>query len=251
MLQQGVMGDFAIIAKPFYFVSWEEAGLCWFRVQIKGIPGYVGVRHLMRDRNPIVDAAKVITALEEWFREYARKYVSGLVAPQGAIGALESGKRYRPSFTPATCDLFIDLRVSPRMDPMEARREFGAAISRIKAAHPEIDLDWEMVLAIPGSHTDPDNWIVQSCMRAWESVEGRPHPPGVPHSGATDANMLRRWGIPTARLGLPPLEGPQPDDPGAMQGVNSVSGMKRLAKCLVYAIVETCARTRQEVGLPP
>lgn len=247
MLQQGVRADFAVIAKPFYFVSWEEPGICWFKVKIKGIPGYVGVRHLMRYKNPIVDAAKVITALEEWFMEYAQRNISELIAPQGVIGALEAGWPYKPSFTPAACNLFIDLRINPRMDPMDAKRQFAEAIDRIKAANPEVDLEWDMILAIPGSSTDCNNWIVQSCMRAWEYVEGAKHPSPISHGGATDANTLRRWGIPTARLGMPPLQDARYDDLAFMMGVSSVSGMKQLTKCLIYAIVDTCTRTSQEV----
>jgi acetylornithine deacetylase/succinyl-diaminopimelate desuccinylase-like protein len=250
MLQQGVRADFAVIAKPFYFVSWEEPGLCWFKVTIRGIPGYVGVRHLMRYKNPISDAAKVITALEEWFAEYAQKNISALVAPQGVIGAMQAGWPYKPSFTPASCNLFIDLRTSPRMDPMDAKRQFGAALERIKAAHPEIELDWEMIVAIPGTSTDPENWIVQSCMRAWEYVEGAKHPSPISHGGATDANTLRRWGIPTARLGMPPLHDARYDDLPFMMGVSSISGMTQLTKCLIYAIIDTCTRTTEEIAAP-
>ena len=60
-----------------------------------------------------------------------------------------------------------------------------------------------MILSIPGSFTDPKNWIVQSCMRAWEFVEKQKHLPRTGTSGATDANILRAAGIPTARLGMP------------------------------------------------
>lgn len=249
MLQQGIRGDFAIIAKPFYTVSWEEAGLCWIKIQVKGIPSYVGVRHLMRYKNPIVDAARVITGIEEWFLEYAERNISGLVAPQGVIGAVEAGWPYKPAFTPATCTLYIDLRISPRVDPMDAKRQLGEAIARIKAANPEVDLDWETILAIPGTRTDPNNWIVQSCMRAWEYVEKKKHPSGMRHSGATDANTLRRWGIPTARLGMPPLPDPRYDDLAFMMGVSNIFGMKQLTKCLVYSIIDTCTRTRKEISL--
>ena len=63
-----------------------------------------------------------------------------------------------------------------------------------------------MILSIPGSSTDPHNWIVQSCMRAWELVENKKHTPRTETSGATDANILRAAGIPTARLGMPRLK---------------------------------------------
>src|SRR5207248_9589014 len=60
MLEQGFRGDFAILAKPGYAVSWEEVGLCWFRVRVKGALNYTGVRHKTPYNNPIVGAAKVI-----------------------------------------------------------------------------------------------------------------------------------------------------------------------------------------------
>ena len=77
MLEQGVRGDFAIIAKPGWSVAWEEVGLCWFKVIVRGDLNYTGVRHVIKGRNPIVHAAKVIGLLEEWFSEYTRKIPRG------------------------------------------------------------------------------------------------------------------------------------------------------------------------------
>src|SRR5207244_1823928 len=128
---------------------------------------------------------------------------SGLVAPQGHIGAIEAGWTYKPAFAPAACNLYLDLRISPRMDPMEARRQLAEALAGIQADNPGLELDWEMILSIPAGHTDPRNWIVQSLMRAWEDREGRPHVPRLGTSGATDGAILRGRGIPTARLGMP------------------------------------------------
>ncbi len=248
MLGQGARSDFAIIAKPGYAVAWEEVGLCWFKIQLKGNTGYTGVRHVMQYKNPIIDAAKVILGLEEWFTEYTRRNASGLVAPQGSINAFEAGWPHKPAFNPALAALYVDLRISPRTDPMDAQRQLAEALDGIKQRFPEIALDCEMILAIPGSHTVPENWIIQSCIRAWEQVEGRPHVARAGTSGATDANILRSWGIPTARLGMP-----RSKDNSAPGGFTMeycpVSGMKQLTKCLIYAIVDTCTRSRQEVGL--
>ena len=47
MLAQGVCGDFAIIAKPGWSVAWEEVGLCWFKVIVRGDLNYTGVRHVV------------------------------------------------------------------------------------------------------------------------------------------------------------------------------------------------------------
>jgi acetylornithine deacetylase/succinyl-diaminopimelate desuccinylase-like protein len=248
MLEQGIRGDFAIIAKPGYAVSWEEVGLCWFRVCVKGSLGYTGVRHVVSGRNPIVDAAKVITMLEEWFPKYSQRNTSGLVSPQGSVNVIEAGWSHKPAFIPAVCNLYVDLRISPRTDPIDAKRQFEAAISEIRQTYPDLDLECEMVLAIPGTSTDPGSWIIQSCMRAWEYVERTKHTPRQGTSGATDANILRAWGIPTARLGMPrPRNSSKEQRSGFSMETSNISGMKQLTKCLVYAIIDTCTRDRSEI----
>jgi acetylornithine deacetylase/succinyl-diaminopimelate desuccinylase-like protein len=249
MLEQGLRGDFAILAKPGYAVSWEEVGLCWFRVRVKGDLGYTGIRHKVPYRNPILAAARVIDCLEAWFPEYTRRHTSGLVAPQGSIGAIQGGWTYKPAFIPAACELYVDLRLSPRSDPAQVDYEFGQALARIRADTPGLEVDHRMILSIPGTHTDPTSWVVQSLMRAWEQVEGRPHKPILNTSGATDAAILRGRGLPTARLGLPAVE-VAAAYPGFSMGVASAPAMERLTRCLVYAIVDTCTRSRSEVGLP-
>lgn len=249
MLEQGLRGDFAILAKPGYAVSWEEVGLCWFKVRITGALNYTGIRHKGPYRNPIVAAARVIDGLEAWFPEYSARHTSGLVAPQGSIGAIQGGWTYKPSFVPSACDLYVDIRISPRTDPAQLNYEFGQALATIQADNPGLELQHDMILSIPGTHTDPGCWVIQSLMRGWQSVEGKPHQPILNTSGATDAAILRGRGIPTARLGLPRFEAP-PEYPGFSMGVVSAAAMEKLVRCLVYAIVDTCTRPRAEVGLP-
>jgi acetylornithine deacetylase/succinyl-diaminopimelate desuccinylase-like protein len=248
MLKHGVRADFAIVAKTGSVVAWEEPGLCWFRVDVKGLLNYAGVRHWIAYKNPIVDAAHVILALEEWFGRYARENALGTVAPQGAIGAIEAGWPDKPTFIPAVCSLYIDLRINARMDPLEAKRQFGKAIADIRSAHPELDLDWEMILSIPGGRTDPDNWIVQSCLRAWEYVEQRKHVPWRDFSGVTDWCVLQAWGIPTARLGMNPAT-PRPGETEYSIGRCDIANAMRLVKTYIYTIIDTCGRTREEVGI--
>jgi acetylornithine deacetylase/succinyl-diaminopimelate desuccinylase-like protein len=248
MLEQGVRGDFAIIAKPGWSVAWEEVGLCWFKVIVRGDLNYTGVRHVVKGRNPVVHAAKVIGSLEKWFTEYTEKNTSGLVAPQGSINAIQAGWPDKLAFVPAACHFYVDLRISPRVSPTEAKRQFRDAIERIVKANPELSVDWEMILSIPGSFTDPKNWIIQSCVRAWEFVENKKHMPRTGTSGATDANILRSRGIPTARLGMPRLKGASENQRSRFSmETSNVAGMKQLTKCLVYAAIDTCTRQRGEI----
>jgi len=251
MLEHGFRGDVAVIAKTGWAVAWEEVGLAWFRLRVHGALNYAGIRHFVRYENPIVRAATVIGELERWFPEYTKANTSGLVAPQGSIGAIAGGWTYKPTFVPAACDLYLDLRLSPRTSVADAQRQFEDAIAGIRQRHPEIPLTWEMLVAVPGTHTDPSSWIVQSCMRGWEDVEGRPHAPRANQSGATDANILRGHGLPTARVGMArvPDDAPMPDDFSKGMNVVSLREMERLTRCLVYVIVDTCLRSRREIGL--
>ena len=249
MLRNDLAPDFALIAKPGYAVAWEEVGLCWFRVRVRGVQTYVGRKHFLAYRNPIADAAHVVAGLEAWFDDYAGRHTDGLVAPQGAVGAIRGGWTYKPSMVPAACDLYVDLRISPRTTPEEAKRELEKALAGIAARHEGLETTCETLLEIPGRGTDPESWIIQSAIRSFEDVEGRPHAPFLETSGQTEAVILREAGIPTARFGLPAVMTASVERPRHTMGAVETAGMRRLARCLIYTIVDTCTRSRAEVGL--
>jgi hypothetical protein len=134
--------------------------------------------------------------------------------------------------------------------PAEVQAQFAEAMQAIRTRHPELTLDWEMTAAYPGSYTNPENWIVQSAMRGWEFVEGTTHHAITGTSGQTDASALRHLGIPTVRLGYPPV----PTIPPAWQGfgglgVSHMPDLARVTQAIIYAIIDTCTRSRAEVGL--
>lgn len=240
MIEQGMWPDHAVIAKPGWAVAWEEVGLCWFETRVHGHFSYVGSRHRMPYRNAVADAGIVVAELERWFPEYAIAHTDGLVAPQGIVASIEGGWPRLAAASSALCRFTVDLRINPRTSPAQARREFGAAIDRIRSAHPEIDLDWEMVLAIPGTATSQEAPVVQAAVAAWEEAEGRSHQPIIENSGATDANILRNRGLPTARIGMDRIgpEAPLPLDFASGQNVVDLREVERLARTLIHISVD-------------
>ncbi len=250
LLEQGRWPDYALIAKPGWAVAWEEVGLCWFVITVRGTFSYVGSRHRMPYSNPIISAGVVVDALERWFPDYTSRHTDGLVAPQGNIGAIEGGWPRMASVSPAACQITVDLRISPRTSPAEAHAEFAAFMGRLGAEHPELDLSWEMSLSIPGTATDQSSWIVDASVSAWEDVTGASHQPIVENSGATDANILRSRGVPTARIGMDRIGSDAPialDFPAGMNVVD-VREMERLTRHLIHVIVNTCTRSAQNRG---
>ncbi len=242
LLEQGLWADHAVIAKPGWTVSHEEVGLVWFEVTVAGTHTYVGSRHRLPYRNPIPLAGAVAARLEDWFADHAVRHTTGTVAPQGIVGAVEGGWMRMPAVTPAACRLRCDLRLPPGLSPTAARRDFSAALGQI-GADLDADLSGEMVLAIPGTRTDPADPVVTATVAAWEEAEGRAHEPVPGNSGATDANILRSRGIPTVRVGMPKVRGPHlPIDPSRdfAMGMNTVDlrEMERLTRLLIRVAVD-------------
>ncbi|GAA2446326.1 hypothetical protein GCM10010191_74150 [Actinomadura vinacea] len=249
LLEQGVWADQAVIAKPGWTVSWEEVGLAWFEVTVRGTHTYVGSRHRLPYDNAIARAGVVVRRLEEWFAEYADRHTEDTVAPQGVVASIRGGWPRMAAVTPAACKIRVDLRLSPNTTPMEAKREFTAALEKIGADEPGLDLDAELILAIPGTRSDPDGWACRSAVAGWEAFEGRPHEVIRGNSGATDANILRSRGVPTVRIGMPKItEAPREIDFSFGMNAVSVREMERLTRLLVRTAVDTVTRSRDEVG---
>ena len=244
MLTNAPKPDCALIAKSGWSVSWEEVGLIWFEVNVEGIHSYVGSRHLLPYRSAIADAGRLILKLEEWFDYWAEKYRSGLVAPQGVVSFIQSGWERMPAFTPASCRFFLDLRLSPRVTPAQVEQEFALAL---KAFSNDLGIktSFRRMIAIPGTTTEPAHFIIRRTIHAWEAVEDKQHVVVKGLSGATDANILRAHGIPTARIGLPKANLPVIDFQLGMNAV-SVTDLYRLTKLLVYLAIDVCNTDSKE-----
>jgi acetylornithine deacetylase/succinyl-diaminopimelate desuccinylase-like protein len=253
LLNRGMYPDFAIIMKPWNWIYHEEPGMAWFKLRVYGTLGYAGVPHdIPGFRSSVGAMATVIPELEKWIIDYAEKNTSGVVKPHGWIAGVRGGTPERPAFPSFLTELFFDVRVNPRTSPAEVKAQFANFVAELKARRPALEMDWEMYGSVPGGTTDPQNWIIQSAKRGWEHIEGRPH--GTPDllGGQTDGAALRRWGVPTARIGWPwPAQGsplPVAEGLGGM-GATYIPELIPCARKIMYALIDTLTRTREEVGL--
>jgi len=253
MLNRGMYPDFAVIMKPWNWVYHEEPGMAWFKLKVKGTLGYAGVPHgIPGFRSSVVPTATVIAELQQWILEYAERNTSGVIKPHGWIAGVRGGQVERPAFPSAVTELFFDVRVNPRVSPADVKSQFSRFVDDLESRFPDLDLEWEQYGSVPGGTTDPDNWIIQSCKRGWEFIEGRPH--GMPDllGGQTDGAALRRYGVPTARIGWPwPASGaplPVAEGLGGM-GATYIPDLMPCAEKILYALIDTLTRPRSELGL--
>lgn len=253
LIARGLSPDFAIIMKPNNTVYYEEPGMGWFKVTVRGTLGYAGVPHdLPQFRSAIVPSAHVILAIQEWLIAYADANTSGQITPHGWLAAVRSGWPERPAFPSGATELYLDIRINPRTSPGDVKAQFARFIEDLKIKDPSLDLDWEMYGAVPGGTTDPDNWIIQAGQRAWEHVEQAPFQQPTGLAGQTDGAALRRMGIPTARMGWEwPAEG-SPEDIAEGLGGMGATYVPDLVPCIekiLYAAIDTLMRPRGDLGL--
>lgn len=235
LLERGWYTDAVIIAKPGDFVAHDEVGLCWFEVVVHGTHTYVGSRHRLPYQNPIAGAARLVEHLERWLADYPARHRTDTAAPQGIIGSIHGGWERMLAVTPAACRIRLDIRLAPGQAPMQLKREIRAAVTGF-ARQLDLDVTIDLVNAIPASRTDPDEWVITRTIEAWEAVNGRPHQAVPDNSGATDANILRNRGIPTARVGMPKVEHASADFTLGMNTVDSLA-MQRLSHLLAHVAV--------------
>lgn len=252
MLESGSLPDCAVIAKPGDAVSWEEAGLAWFRVTVGGRLDYAGLRGVEPPRNPIVGAARLVTVIDTWIDQYAAMNECGLVRPQGAVGAIHGGWAHKPTFIPDKCEFLVDLRLSPGMSTSDADEQLHDAIRETVAELKQLGLSVqvERVVSIPSMSTDLNSDVILATIRAWESVRGRPHRTMEGQSGATDANILRAAGVPTARVGMPRSE-PRAgisDTFGRAMNVCDIASAHQLVEILVRTSLLICGAREREEG---
>ena len=232
--------DAAVIAKSGTSVTWEEVGFIWLEVTVEGKHNYVGARHLMPYDNPIANASKLILKLEDWFEAYSERHATELCRPQGHVAQMESGWRRMPSFTPEASRFLIDLRFTPQQNADDVEAELVGAITSF-AKHLNISISCKRVQTIDASHTSPEEPIIKTTTQVWEQLQGRPHEPFTLMSGATDANILRQHGIPTARIGLAKTKLPDVDFALGMNCV-SIAELRYLTKFLVMSVLNYFGR---------
>ena len=254
MLTHGVTADFGIIFKPWYEVYHEHPGMCWFKVSVKGDMGYSGIpRGTPGFRSSIVPAATVIQELEQWLPEFTKANTSDQIAPEGWIAAVRSGWPNRPAFPAATTELYIDMRSNPHQTTADVRHQFDQAMRDICARHPEVEAEWEMYASCPGSFTPEDHWIVQSARAAWENQEGKEYPGAPMLSGQTDAAVINKLGVPLVRVGYPWIgDADVPEEFAAGlggMGVSNIGDMIAPVENIIYSIIDSMTRTRDEVGV--
>jgi acetylornithine deacetylase/succinyl-diaminopimelate desuccinylase family protein len=150
-----------------------------------------------RGVNAITSMAHLLLRLPEVLPDREHPLV-GRATVNAALIAGGSG----PNVVPDRCEVDIDRRILPgESDPQTVRAPFLELVDRLRAEHPEVDIEVELREWSDAAEAAADAAIVRIARDAVTAETGRP-PDDVGFTGITDARFyLNDAGIPSVILG--------------------------------------------------
>src|SRR3990170_929819 len=121
MMDHGVTADMCIVGEPTgLHLQIGNAGLVWARISVDG-----------KATRFVLAAGKVAEAIQDWEKEYQRKYRHKFMLPTVQIGAIDGGNPFKPGTRPTT-DIFVIVKTLPGTAPMAVKRELEEVAAKVR-----------------------------------------------------------------------------------------------------------------------
>jgi len=194
LVSHGGAADFCILGEPTENkLVLAHFGALWVRLSTTGPFIHTAFSEGRRDENSIIRMRDVLDRVLEWLPSWELEMSHDGVRGIANVGAIQGGFGWRASRTPHRTDLFLDLRVPPRVPMAEARRK-ALAFAR------SLRVDAEVYVSAPGSEIEESSPVVAAVGEAHAEVFGLEPETDVVR-WFSDASVLSRYGIPTLNYG--------------------------------------------------
>jgi len=228
LVSHGGAADFCILGEPTENkLVLAHFGALWVRLSTTGPFVHTAFSEGRRDENSIIRMRDVLDRVLEWLPSWELEMSHDGVRGIANVGAIQGGFGWRASRTPHRTDLFLDLRVPPRVPMAEARRK-ALAFAR------SLRVDAEVYVSAPGSEIEESSPVVAAVGEAHAEVFGLEPETDVVR-WFSDASVLSRYGIPTLNYGT------SSGLPDAELGENlEIPGLVRTAEVYARAAMRLC-----------
>ena len=208
LVTHGVTGDFALVAEATNFrIAWLEAGKAFFKVTVYGdhpiyTPYIPRPKPMEKNPNAIVRMAKLIELIEEWALDYEKKNryecPGGTLIPKVNIGGIRGGSPYFVLQTAELCSVYLDVRLSPKQDPLTVRQEIEGLCKKLG-----LEAEVELFLYRRGYEAQHIGPLADAIEKAHVQMFGaKPEPVVGPECSMwRDTNVFNEMGIPSATYG--------------------------------------------------
>jgi acetylornithine deacetylase/succinyl-diaminopimelate desuccinylase-like protein len=250
LMDHGVMADMCIIGEPTGLqLQIGNAGLLWARVSVDG-----------KATRFVLAACKVAQAIQDWEKEYQRKYKHKFMLPMVQIGAIDGGNAFKPGTRPTT-DIFVIVKMLPDTPPLAIKRELEQVCERVRKRESDIfDIRVDLYLTTPGYEISKSEPLVKAMGRAHKTVFSKPVPYAKPirYGITSDGSRIAAYGVPAITYGpgfgthlVDPTETKAPaewDTPSGVRRGVGVENMVNCAKVYAMAALEICNTKKEEVA---
>jgi len=250
LMDHGVMADMCIVGEPTgLHLQIGNAGLIWARVSVDG-----------KATRFVLAACKVAQAIQDWEKEYQRKYPHKFMLPTVQIGAIDGGNAFKPGTRPTT-DIFVIVKTLPGAVPLAIKRDIEAVCEKVKKRESDIlDIRVDLYLSTDGYEISKSEYVVKAMERAHKMVFGRPVPYSKPirYGITSDGSRIAAYGVPAITYGpgfgthlVDPTETKAPAEWDAPSGVRRGVGIENMVNCTkVYAMaaLEICNTKREALA---
>jgi acetylornithine deacetylase len=199
-ITHGAVGDACILGEPTnMMVIPRHCGSTWLKIQVPGV--LIHTAWSETEKNAISNSTIVLNALHEWIPEYVSRNAIGDFKPKVNIAAIEGGWPWRGARTPDTCAIYMDVRTTPDVLPVQIYREVRGLIRALVAEHACLDgTVVDIYVSAPGTSIPDDHDLIQTVVQAHTDQLGE-----APQMGNeiwySDAAHMNRYGIPTVNYG--------------------------------------------------
>lgn len=250
LMDHGVTADMCIIGEPTGLqLQIGNAGLLWARVAVDG-----------KATKFVLAACKVAEAIQDWEKEYQRKYSHKFMLPTVQIGAIEGGNPFKPGTRPTT-EIFVIVKMLPGTVPLAIKRDIEQVCEKVQRRESDIlDIRVDLYLTTPGYEISQDEPLVKVMERAHEAVFKQPVPYAKPirYGITSDGSRINAYGVPVITYGpgfgthlVDPTEkkaGEEWDSPSGVRRGVGISNMVNCTKVYALAALDVCSRPKDEVA---
>jgi acetylornithine deacetylase/succinyl-diaminopimelate desuccinylase-like protein len=202
MVNHGVTADYCINGEPTGLrLQTGNAGYLFIRIAIKGSPQATYSKS--RAIDPVPKAFRVHQALAEWEPTYQSYHPHPYMRPLLGVGGIYGGYPYKPSITPAFCNLYLHVNMVPGQSIAGTKKEIEGLLDDLRSEDPELEVTTDIYLASNGHEIDIGHPVAQAIAHGHETVfgqeVGRPNPER--YSVSSDNSPLAEFGIPGITYG--------------------------------------------------
>ena len=210
----GVQTDYAVVGEVNdLHITTAHPGYCWFKITCRG--HFTRTTAISRGVNAIKKMTQVVDALDRWGKQYTERerliherrvknHPYSVIKPNVNIGAIEGGWPFKPTWSTAVCNLYVDIRTIPGKPLTEVESELNDLLEKLKREDPDLNVQAEMYMSNPGGGlADQNSAIVRAAESAIQRIR-RKKPGKLPEEFSSywcDMNILNRMGVEAITVG--------------------------------------------------